>query len=82
MPLLLCSQHSAVLASWPHVLATCSPASQATSAPTPWINQGYIRSAHALRDELEHRVREACVEEPIPTPTNLPWFDLLSHPAA
>ncbi|KAL4431026.1 hypothetical protein ABPG75_006282 [Micractinium tetrahymenae] len=44
--------------------------------------KGYIREAHSLRDELEHRVREACVEEPIPTPTNLPWFDLLSHPAA
>jgi len=22
------------------------------------------------------------VDEPIPTPSNLPWFDLLAHPAA
>ena len=44
--------------------------------------QEYLIQGAVLRDELERLVRAAGVEEAIPTPANLPWFDLLAHPAA
>ncbi|KAL4859420.1 Hydroxylamine reductase [Chlorella vulgaris] len=42
----------------------------------------YICAAHALREELERRLRDKGSEASPPTPANLPWFDLLAHPAA
>lgn len=48
----------------------------------PLPQQEYISLAHSLREELELRVRQAGVSDSIPTPGNLPWFDLLAHPAA
>ena len=37
---------------------------------------------HALRDAVEDLVRQAGIEGSAPTPSGLPWFDLLAHPAA
>lgn len=41
----------------------------------------YITACHALRDEVEKAVRQAGIDESPASPDNLPWFDLLAHPA-
>jgi hydroxylamine reductase len=41
----------------------------------------YITECHALRDEIEARLRSAGIEDAPASPTDLPWFDLLAHPA-
>ena len=59
-----------------------TPARPCPHSPRRRRPQEYITQAHELRDGLEKMVRQAGVTEPIPTPSGLPWFDLLAHPAA
>lgn len=42
----------------------------------------YVNQCHELREGIESLVRAKGVEASPATPTNLPWFDLLAHPAA
>ncbi len=44
--------------------------------------QEYIVECHALREKVEAALKAAGVTATPPTPANLPWFDLLPHPAA
>ena len=41
-----------------------------------------MNQCHELREGIESLVRAKGVEASPATPTNLPWFDLLAHPAA
>lgn len=44
--------------------------------------QEYIIECHALREKVEAALKAAGVTATPPTPANLPWFDVLPHPAA
>ncbi len=52
------------------------------SPPLSSFPQEYVSQCHELRDGIESMVRAKGVEASPTTPANLPWFDLLAHPAA
>jgi hypothetical protein len=58
------------------------PHNSPLSAPPFLPPQEYVNQCHELRDGIEALVRAKGVEASPVTPSNLPWFDLLAHPAA
>ncbi|EFN59446.1 hypothetical protein CHLNCDRAFT_29581 [Chlorella variabilis] len=42
----------------------------------------YISTCQSLREGLEKSLRDKGIDASPPAPVNLPWFDLLAHPAA
>jgi hypothetical protein len=65
-----------------HSQLTCLPQPAYLQRLFPRVPQEYISLAHSLRDGIEQSLRSKGIDASPATPANLPWFDLLAHPAA
>ena len=67
--------------SCPRAPACCCHTPTLHSPPLPHL-QEYISTCQSLREGLEKSLRDKGIDASPPAPVNLPWFDLLAHPAA